>query len=145
MSSGLLTRTILVFWALWLWVVSASNAVDALAPGSPFASGNLALVAEALSVYAVPRAAAAALFALVLLLEVAAATLFGRAALDPDPSKVLAPFLVAILLFCGFLVFDELLLVYRRFPSLAPTHFSILSALLLSLLVIRALDDRRGT
>ena len=151
----ILARAILLFWALWLSVVSASNAVDALqaagllAPGLHFASGNFALVAETLSVYAVPRGSAAVLFALVLVLEIAASWLFWRAALDPDPlaphapAKVLHPFLVGIGLFCGFLVFDEVLLVYRRFPNLETTHFAILSALLLSLVLIRVLDGGR--
>src|SRR5687767_18842 len=150
-------RGILLFWALWLSVVSASNVVDALqatgalAPGWSFASGNLSLVAESLSIYAMAPAAAGVLFALVLLLELAASALFWRAALDPDPlgaasqDKILAPFWLSIGLFCVFLVFDELLLVYRRFPSLAPTHFAILSALLLSVILIRMLDAGRRT
>jgi hypothetical protein len=148
-------RGILLFWALWLSVVSASNVVDALQaigvlePGWRFASGNLSLVAESLAIYPVPPVAAGVLFALVLLLELAASALFWRAALDPDPlsassqPRVLAPFWLSIGLFCAFLVFDELLLVYRRFPSLAPTHFAILSALLLSVILIRVLDAGR--
>ena len=148
-------RGILLFWALWLSVVSASNVVDALQasevidPGWRFASGNFSLVAESLSIYALPSAAPGVLFALVLLLEIAASALFWRAALAPDPlaapsqDKIFAPFWVAIGLFCAFLVFDELLLVYRRFPSLAPTHFAVLSALLLSAILIRVLDAGR--
>ena len=145
-----LARGLLLFWALWLSVVTASNAVDALqaagvlAPGSTFASGNFALVAETLTIYSLPQACAAVLFALVLLLEGAASALFGRAALDPQPPKVIAAFLVAIGLFCAFLVFDEVLLVYRRFPNLETTHFTVLGALLLSWLVIHQLREREG-
>ena len=153
--SAFAVRGILLFWALWLSVVSASNLVDALQaggaiePGWRFASGNFSLVAESLSIYAVPSAAAGVLFALVLLLELAASALFWRAALAPDPfaaqaqDQIFAPFWVAIGLFCAFLVCDELLLVYRRFPSLAPTHFAVLSALLLSAILIRVLDAGR--
>jgi hypothetical protein len=150
-----LARAILLFWAIWLSVVSASNAVDALqtagvlAPGWRFVSGNFALVTESLSLYSVPPAWAAVLFWLVLLLELAASALFWRAALDPDPlaphaqAKVLYPFLVSIGLFCAFLVFDEVLLVYRRFPNLETTHFAVLSALLLSLVLVRVLGEGR--
>jgi len=103
-------------------------------------------VAESLSIYPLPRAAAALLFALVLIFELAASALFWRAALDPNPlsreaqPKILYPFGVGIGLFCAFLVFDEVLLVFRRFPSLESTHFIVLGALLLSLLLIRVLD-----
>ena len=45
-------------------------------------------------------------------------------------------------LFCGFLVFDEVLLIHRRFPNLETTHFTILCALLLSLLLIHLLGER---
>jgi hypothetical protein len=86
-------------------------------------------------------------FALVLLFEVAASILFWRAALDRDPRsphverKVLSPFLVAVALFGAFLVLDEVLLLYRRYPNLETTHFAILSALLLSALLVHRLDD----
>lgn len=149
-----MARTLLLFWASWFSVVSASNAVDGLqaagvlAPGWRFTSGNFALVAECLSFYSLSPASAGVLFTLVLLLELAASALFWRAALEPDPGSadsqttILSPFLIAIGLFCGFLVFDELLLVYRRFPNLETTHFIVLGALLLSLLLILQLGRR---
>jgi hypothetical protein len=148
-------RGILLFWALWWSVVSASNVVDALQaggviePGWRFASGNFSLVADSLSIYAAPPAAAGVLFALVLLLELTASALFWRAVLTGDPlaahsqPRIFAPFWVSIGLFCAFLVFDELLLVYRRYPGLAPGHFAVLSALLLSTILIRVLDAGR--
>ena len=148
-TPGALARGLLLFWALWLSVVSASNTVDALqaagvlAPGLSFASGNFALVADSLSVYSLPRACAAGLFALVLILEITASALFWRAAVVAEP-KAIEPFFVAIGLFCAFLVFDEVLLVYRRYPGLETTHFAVLSALILSLVLIRVLDDEMG-
>ena len=50
--------------------------------------------------------------------------------------KVVAAFVVALGLFGGFLVSDELFLVYDRLPHVTPTHWLVLCALLLSLLVI---------
>jgi hypothetical protein len=144
------TRALLIFWAIWFSVVVASNLADALlaagllAPGWPFASGNFSLVAESVSVYFASRAWAAFLFLLVLLLELAVALLFWRAALRPEEAGVLRAFFAAVVLFGGFLVADEVLLVYRRFPNLETGHFVILSALLLSLLSIRVLDQRSG-
>jgi hypothetical protein len=146
----------LVFWATWFSVVLASNVTDALAasallpPSWPFASGNFALVVESVSIYSLSRISAAILFALVLVLELAAAVLFWRAALDREPlsrtaePRILLPFVVAIALFCGFLVFDEVLLLYRRFPSLETTHFVVLGALLLSLSILRLWRETAG-
>ena len=98
---------------------------------------------DSLSIYSLPRAWAAALFSLVLLVELAASALFWRAALETQP-RVIEPFFVAIGLFCGFLVFDEVLLVYRRFPNLETTHFAVLSALILSLVLVRGLQNESG-
>ena len=135
-----LIRTLLLFWAIWFSIVVASNAADGLlaagilSPGWRFTSGNFSLVAEAISLYELSRTWAAVLFSLVVVVELAAASLFWRAA--AEATMIIRPFLVAIALFCGFLIFDELLLVYRRFPNLESGHFVILSALLLSLLAI---------
>src|SRR5262245_35169932 len=153
-TSRILTRALLLFWALWFSVVSASNAADALREAGllradwQFVSGNFTLVAESLSFYALSRSWAAVSFAVVLLFEVTASVLFWRAAMDrelrsPDAARrVLPPFFVGIALFCAFLVLDELLLLYRRFPDLETAHFAILSALLLSLLIVHVLGER---
>ncbi len=88
------------------------------------------------------------MFALVLALELAAACLFWRATfasqlLSSDvKSKILQAFFAGIGLISAFLIFDEVLVIYRRFSTLETTHFVILCALLLSLLVIYLCDDR---
>jgi len=105
-------------------------------------------VAESVSLYSLSRTWAAVLFSLVLILQLAASSLFWRATLESNPFSprarpgVLYPFFVGSGLFCGFLVFDEVLLIYRRFPNLETTHFTILCALLLSLVLIHRLGDR---
>ena len=150
-----LSRALLSLWATWFSVVLASNVADALkeagilAPTWRFASGNYSLLAESVSLYAVSPSGAAILFALVLLLELAAAGLFWRAALVRDPLSpdhrpgILRAFFTAIVLFGGFLVFDEILLIYGRFPNLETSHFVVLCALLLSVLLIHVLGERR--
>jgi len=151
----LLTRGLLLFWALWFSVVLGSNAADALralgllSEGWRFSSGNLDLLVDAVSVYSLPRAWAGAAFTLVLALQITTAWLFWRATLDPRPlspgakPRVLSPFVAGLGLFCAFLVCDEALLTYRRFPNLETTHFVILCALLLSLVLILLLGERR--
>lgn len=104
-------------------------------------------MAESFSVYAVSRSWAAAAFSFVLALQLAAASLFWRAACEPASrilqagASILRPFFAGSGLFGGFLVFDELLLIYRRFPDLETTHFVIFGALLLSLLLIHVLRE----
>jgi hypothetical protein len=150
LTSRIAIRVLLWFWAIWFSVVSASNATDALLAagllpaGSRFASGNFDLVSGAIAIYSLSRTWAAVLFALVLIVEVVGSVLFWRAALEPSPARIQHPFLVGISLFCAFLVFDELLLVYRRFPNLETTHFTILTALLLSMLLVRASGQDRA-
>jgi hypothetical protein len=145
----MIARALLVFWALWFSAVSATNVADALreaeilSAGLPFVSGNFALVAESISIYSLSRAWAALLFALVILAEVSASFLFWRAALQEKP-RILAPFFAGIALFCGFLICDEVLLVYRRFPNLETTHFIVFGALLLSLLLVQQLGEWRS-
>jgi hypothetical protein len=146
-SPRILTRALLSFWAIWFSIVLASNVADGLReagllpPGWRFTSGNFALVADSLAIYSLSRTWAAVLFALVLVLELTATSLFWRAALAPQlrsadaKSKIRQAFIAAIGLICGFLLFDEVLVVYRRVPTLAATHFVILCALLLSFLV----------
>jgi uncharacterized membrane protein YdcZ (DUF606 family) len=129
-------------------VADALREAELLTPSWRFASGNFALVAESVSLYSLSRMGAAILFSLVLVLQLVAASLFWRATWEPNPlspharPRILRPFLAGIVLFCAFLVFDEILLIYRRLPNLETTHFVILCAQLLSLSAIYLLDER---
>jgi hypothetical protein len=148
-----LIRALLLFWAIWFSVVTASNGADLLreagllSPDWRFASGNYSLVAESVALYSVSRAWASALFALVLVAQLTASALFWRAALDASPFAprarpgIMYAFLAGIGLFSAFLVFDEVLLIYRRLPNLETAHFAILCALLLSLSLIHLLGE----
>jgi hypothetical protein len=156
-ASRLLIRLLLVFWASWFSIVCLSNVTDllreagVLPPSFRFYSGNFSLVADSVGLYAVPRVGAGILFLLVLVFQLSAAALFWRASLEPEPTaphahpKILLPFIVGIALFAGFVLFDEVLVLYRRLPGLERTHFIILGALLLSLLLIGTQQkDRSG-
>jgi uncharacterized membrane protein YdcZ (DUF606 family) len=149
------TRTLLVFWASWFSIVFSSNLADALREAQllpvdfRFHSGNFALIADSVGLYSIPRTGVAILFSFVLLLQLGAAVLFSCASLNSRPlapeaqPEVLLPFIVGIALFAGFVVFDEVLLVYRRLPGLETTHLVVLCALLLSLLLIRSFGEHR--
>ena len=64
--------------------------------------------------------------------------------ITPGHPKVLQAFLVAGSLFAGFLIADEVFIVYVRRSALATTHVLVLCALLLSLVLISLpRDDAR--
>jgi hypothetical protein len=143
-----LRRGLLLFWSTWFTVVFASNLTDGLKQagllpdGWRFASGNFALIVESVRVYALGASWAALLFAAVVLLQLAAAALFWRAfldrrALEPESPKALQAFSLGLALFAGFLVADEVFVVYDRVPGLGITHLLVLCGLLLSCLVVQ--------
>ena len=152
-ASSAFSRGLLLFWSLWLSVVSASNLADGLqqmgALPSPwrFASGNFALVVEAIEIYGMPRSLAAVLFVGVVTAQLGASLLFWRAFLDRDAAstrhhpKVSHAFSAAGGIFASFLVADEVLIIYARLPAIETTHFLVLCALLLSFVAISTLDD----
>jgi hypothetical protein len=144
-ASNLLRRGLLLFWSLWFSLVFASNLADGLQQTGllpedwRFASGNFELIVRSVEIHALPKTLAGALFCAVLLLELGAALLFWRAFRDPggiaEGDRVHQAFSVALGLFGGLLLADELFLVYRHLPGMGTTHLLVLCALLLSLLL----------
>ena len=146
----LLRRLLLVFWSLYFLLVAGSNLVDAFqqlgwAPGAwSFTSGNLAMIAETIGEYGLANGLAGLLYALVILVELAATVFFLAAFRDTwkvkegKSANISRAFLCAIGLFAGFIVTDELFVVYHRISGLETTHFLVLCALLLSVLVSRS-------
>src|SRR5579871_1448673 len=99
----LIKRGMLLFWAVWLSVVVATNLLDALkalgvpGPLSRFASGNWGWINQTMDPLGVPRALQAVMFAGAVGWEAAAAVLFWRAVkayrgrpLAGEPAAVLA-------------------------------------------------------
>ena len=82
---GTLKRGVLLFWALWLTVVTATNILNALQvlgllPETfKFVSGNWQLINQTMDPLGVPRALQAFMFAGVIVWEGLAAILFWRA------------------------------------------------------------------
>jgi hypothetical protein len=142
-------RLLLLFWAVWFTIVCLSNVADAtkglgLLDGSwAFASGNWQAVKDATARYAVAEWLNAVLFAGVILWEGAAAVLFWQAGLtfQGRSSRGKAAYraaTIAILLWCAFLVADEVFIIY----ALAGTHMRLLVATLATLIAIELLPEQ---
>lgn len=150
--SIVLSRGLLLFWSGWLSVVFASNLTDGLRQAGmiptswQFVSGNFAQISEAVEIYSFSKFWAPGLFCTVVLLQLAGSLLFWRAFLDPQSvvrlghPKLLQAFCLALTIFAGLLIADEVFIVYARLPGLQTTHLLVLCALLLSLAVISLLQ-----
>jgi len=141
---------VLLFWAFWLTVVTASNVTNglrvagALPTSFAFASANFELVEATTAIYHAPRGVVWVLFLGVIAWEAVAAGLFWRAALAAWRERSVAPgatatapllpaFATALGLFAAFMLADELLIAY----ALQATHMRAFIALGVSWLVVR--------
>jgi hypothetical protein len=139
---------VLLFWSLWLTVVTASNVTNALRVAQvlptrfAFASSNFQLIEAATAVYGAPRAVVWLLFAGVIAWEATAAALFWRALLRARAGDdqaageraAAAALATALGLFAAFMVADELLINY----AIQATHMRIFIGLAVSWLVMRS-------
>lgn len=122
---GTLKRGVLLFWSLWLTVVTATNILNALRalgvlPETfKFVSGNWQLINQTMDPLGVPRALQAFMFAGVIVWEGLAAILFWRAfaAYRNRPLIQERMALVAcgvnLALWAAFQVLDEVFLAYQ--------------------------------
>ena len=139
-----LARLLLLFWSLWFAVVALSNladlatAIGLLPPETWWKSGNLAMIADAVSPLGL-RAAAPLFLAGVVLWEGTTAGLFLRAFVRGRGAST--AFTVGVGLFLAFVLLDEALLLFKT--GIEGTHLQIVVAQLASLLVIERL--RRQT
>jgi hypothetical protein len=137
---------LLLFWALWLTLVAATNVLDAmkqlgLLPESwTLASYNYTLVAQTVGAHGVPAAVAALLFGGAVLWELLAAGLFWRAfaalrrGRPATGDEVTQAFVVSLALWAAFLLATEATVSYAT----AATHKGTLIAQLATLLVLRS-------
>jgi hypothetical protein len=141
-----LHKGLLLFWALWLTLVAATNVLDALKqlgllPESwTLASYNYTLVAQTVGAHGVPAAVAALLFGGAVLWELLAAALFWRAfaalrrGRPATGDEVTQAFVVSLALWAAFLLATEATVSYAT----AATHKGTLIAQLATLLVLRS-------
>lgn len=137
---------LLLFWAIWLTLVTFTNLADALKqlellPETwTLASYNYDLIVQTLAPHGIPATIAAFLFAGVIVWEAVAAALLWRAfsavrrGLPGTAPEVTQAFVVSLALWAAFLIATEATVNYTT----AGTHKDTLIAQLVSLLVIRS-------
>ena len=152
-TPGFLKRGLLLFWAAWFSVVTATNVCDALqelgllGPGWRFASGNFAFLAETTARYHVAPWLNATLFLGVITWEATAAALFWltwrqtrhvpRKCAAKDAPYLYPAFLAGLMLWAAFLLADELLIAY----AVEAAHLRLFTAQLASMLAIVLLPE----
>jgi hypothetical protein len=143
-----LKRALLLFWAVWLMMVFATNVLDGckalglLEEGWAFASGNYRFLTETTARYGTPAWLSGLLFLGVVGWEGAAALLFGLAWLrfgsGQGGRRVLyAAFTAGLTLWAAFLVADEVFIAY----VVAATHVRLFTAQLATLLAVELLPE----
>lgn len=139
MTSGHIKRGILLFWAVWLAIIAASNLTGLLrAVGLVdfrFASNNLQLVRGITAAYGTPAGMAGVIFVGIILWQFVAAYRFFLAWRSVD--HLYAAFGVSLALWAGFLIAGEFFVHYEY----EGIHMRIFTAQLASLLTIRLLPD----
>ncbi|HYT87590.1 MAG TPA: hypothetical protein VEL76_02620 [Gemmataceae bacterium] len=144
-----LKQCLLLFWAVWLTVVFATNFMDrakalGLLPESwSFASGNYQFVCATTARYGTPAWLNGLLFLGVVVWEGVAALLcwrawwrFGDKATERR-RPLYAAFTVSLLLWAAFLVADEVFISY----TVAGTHLWLFVAQVVTLLAIELLPE----
>lgn len=137
---------LVLFWAIWLTLITATNFFDALKQlgvlpdGFTFASYNFALVQGTLAAHGIPVVIAAILFGIVILWELVASGLLWRAWMvmrkgaSGTAPEVTRAFFVSLALWAAFLIVTEATVNYLT----AETHKGTLIAQLATLLVVRS-------
>ncbi len=137
---------LVLFWAVWLAIVTLTNLTEALralgflAPDFAWASYNYALVRDTVGAHGGPATGAAILFAGVLVWEALATVLLLRAwnalrrGAPGTAPEVTQAFAVNLALWCAFLVATELFINYAT----AGTHKTTLIAQIATLILLRA-------
>lgn len=147
--SYLLKRSLLLFWALWLSVVFATNVFDGckalglLAENWSFTSGNYPFLVETTARYGTPTWLNALLFLGVIVWEGAAALLFWLAWIRFHGSReraswsLYAAFTVSLTLWSAFAIAAEIFIAY----TVEGSHLRIFTAQLVTLLAIQLLPE----
>lgn len=150
MRPHLIKRVLLLFWALWLGLVTASNICDflktlgVLDESWPFASGNFKMVTDSTARYGVCDTINRILFAGVIAWEGLAALLLAHAALTfraranlPAVRRALG---VSLPLWGAFMLADEIVFTFK----FEETHMRIFIAQLATWLAIELIPDGSG-
>lgn len=146
---GVLKFGLLTLWTGWFTIVVCTNVCDALkALGVlpqhwSFASENFARVREAISVYSLPHAVAAFLYAGVIAWQLVVSVLFWRALIGSGSVSQVwlaaadLAFTAALGLWAAFLLAEE---VFKQYET-EGKHVALFMAQLLTLIAIHVLPD----
>ncbi|MFN4260223.1 MAG: hypothetical protein ACK4RK_13080 [Gemmataceae bacterium] len=146
---SLIQRGILLFWALWLSLVAATNIMDGLqqlgvvADSWRFTSGNYAFMVDVTARYHTPGWLVAGLFLGVVVWEALAALLFWLAAVCFSPTNhawLHLAFGVSLALWAAFMLADEIFMAYQ----VENVHRSIFLTQIACLLLIRLAPAENG-
>jgi hypothetical protein len=144
----LLKRGLLLFWALWLSLVCATNALDAAKAAGllpewwSLASGNYAFLVQTTARHGTPAWVNAVLFAGVIGWEVLAAALFWLAGWSfrggsRGRPAVYAASAAGVSLWATFILAEEVFIAY----AVEATHWRLFTAQLATLLAIELLPE----
>ncbi|MDA0379441.1 MAG: hypothetical protein O3C45_11280 [Bacteroidetes bacterium] len=137
---------LVLFWAIWLTLITLTNMTDALrhlgllAENVSWASYNYSLVEQTLGKQGIPSFLAAILFAIIIAWEGLASVLLWRAwqimrrGGDGLSAEVTQAFVVSLALWAAFLIATEATVSYET----AGTHKTTLIAQLATFLVLRS-------
>ncbi|WP_010583678.1 DUF2165 family protein [Schlesneria paludicola] len=143
-----LKRSLLLFWAIWLFVILLSNLTDAakelgfLGESWVFASGNFQFLKATTARYGNPAIVDRLLFCGVISWEGLAALLFWRATWTYRGKKagrdhLYRAFTASLSLWAAFVIADEICIAY----ALEATHLRLFIAQLVTLLAIELLPE----
>lgn len=137
---------LVLFWAIWLTLITLTNMTDALrhlgllAENISWASYNYSLVEQTLAKQGLPALVAVILFTVIIAWELLASVLLWRAwqtmrrGGDGLSAEVTQAFMVSLALWAAFLIATEATVSYET----ASTHKTTLIAQLATLLVLRS-------
>ena len=135
---------ILLFWALWLSIVTVMNGLEALkAMGlmsqSFKTSSNWSLMLRVTGTYNTPVWFNALLFALVIIWEGLASVALWVAVISGSPAVATTALGLLTLLWAGFMLANQFYMAWLTDPALVAAHRSLFGVALLSLIAIQLL------
>lgn len=133
----MITKVILIFWALYFTIIFFTNTIDLLKHFKltpewwKLTSGNYNFLVRVTSAFKLSSNTLIPAFTVAILFELITAFYFWKAITDNNGNSQL-PFATGLIMFGGFILIDELFLSFLAEEN----HFRIFNALLLSLIVV---------
>ena len=135
---------ILLFWAIWLSIVTVMNCLEALkamgtVPQAFKTSSNWTLMLRVTSTYNTPVWFNALLFAVVIIWEALASVALWVALVSGSPEVATTALGLLTLLWAGFMLANQVYMAWLTDPALVAAHRSLFGVALLSLMAVHLL------